>query len=55
MSRTNWRFPRRKERREQAAIRQAEYNALSTGEKIARARSRRGSSKKEITRLEEAA
>lgn len=50
-SRTNWRFPRRKERREQAAVRQAEYDALSTEQKIARAEGRRGNSKKELTRL----
>jgi hypothetical protein len=42
---------RRKERQEQAAIRQAEYDALSTEQKIARAKSRRGNSKKELARL----
>ena len=50
-SRTNWLFPRVKERREQAAIRQEEYDALSTEQKIARARSRRGDSMKELERL----
>lgn len=42
---------RRKERQEQAAIRQAEYDALTTEQKIDRARARRGNSKKELRRL----
>lgn len=42
---------RRAERREQAAIRQAEYDALTKAEKIVRAKSRRGESKKELRRL----
>jgi hypothetical protein len=42
---------RKEEKREQAAIRQAEYDALTTEQKLARARSRRGNSQKEINRL----
>lgn len=42
---------RRKQRREEAAIRQAEYDALTPEQKIARAESRRGNSLKERRRL----
>lgn len=42
---------RRKQRQEEAAIRQAEYSALTTEQKIVRAESRRGNSKKELRRL----
>lgn len=42
----------RKQRNEEAAVRQEEYDALSTEQKIARAKSRRGESKKELRRLE---
>jgi len=38
-------------RQEEAKERQAEYDALSTEQKIARAKSRRGESKKELTKL----
>ncbi len=50
-SRTDWRFPRRKERREQAAIRQTEYDSLTNAQKITRAEGRRGESQKELARL----
>jgi len=40
-----------KERREEAGIRQAEYDALSTEQKIARAEARPGNSLKELRRL----
>jgi hypothetical protein len=52
LSRTDWRFPRRKQRREEAAERQAYHDTLSTEDKIAVAKSRRGNSAKEIARLE---
>jgi hypothetical protein len=42
---------RRKERQEQAAIRQAEYDALTREQKIARVKSRRGNNKRELIRL----
>lgn len=42
---------RKDARREQAAVRQAEYNALSTEDKIARAEARPGNSKRELERL----
>lgn len=42
---------RRKERQEQAAVRQAEYDALSVEQKIARAEGRPGNSEKELRRL----
>jgi hypothetical protein len=42
----------REEKNKAAIQRQAEYNSLTTGEKIKRAKSRRGESKKEIARLE---
>lgn len=42
---------RRAERREQAAIRQEEYDALTKEQKIARAMARRGRSKRELIRL----
>ena len=42
---------RRQKRREEAAIRQAEYDALTPEQKIARAMSRRGRSKRELIRL----
>lgn len=38
-------------KREEAAIRQAEYSALSLDAKIARVKSRRGESKRELTKL----
>lgn len=45
-------FPdRRKQRAEEAAIRQTEYNALSKEERIARAQSRPGNSLRELRRL----
>lgn len=46
------RAPRqRKDRQEQAKIRQAEYDGLSTAKKIARAEARPGNSTKELRRL----
>jgi hypothetical protein len=41
----------RKERREQARARQVAHDKLSTEEKIKKAKSRRGNSKKELARL----
>ena len=41
----------RKQRKEEAAVRQSEYDSLTTDQKIERARSRRGNSKREIERL----
>lgn len=41
----------RKQKREEAEVRQKEYDALTTDQKIARAGSRRGSSEKELKRL----
>jgi hypothetical protein len=38
-------------KREQAAERQAQYDALSTSQKIERALSRRGNSTREVSRL----
>ena len=50
MLRTN--FPdRRTKRKEEAAVRQDYYNALNKDARIARAKSRRGNSKKELRRL----
>ncbi len=51
--RNNWRFPRRKERREEAASRQDFYNSLDLSTKISRAEGRRGESKKELAKLRE--
>ena len=51
MSRVNWQFPRRRERREQAAVRQTEYEALSLNQKLDRCDQRRGESKKERRKL----
>ena len=48
------RVDRRKQRQEEAAIRQAEYDALTIEQRIARAKARRGRSKKELRRLYEA-
>lgn len=42
---------RRKQRAEEAGVRQSEYDSLSVGEKIKRAESRRGESRKELRRL----
>lgn len=42
---------RRKDRQEQASVRQAEYDALTREQKIARAMSRRGNSARELYRL----
>ncbi len=50
-SRTDWLWPRRKARREEAVIRQEEYDALSKDEKIGRALNRRGNSTKELKGL----
>lgn len=41
----------RKNRQQEAVARQKEYDALSTSEKIARAKTRPGNSEKEIGRL----
>ena len=41
----------RAERREEADDRQEEYEALSNSQKLSRAKSRRGESKREINRL----
>ncbi len=49
--RNNWRFPRREERRLQAASREDLYKSLDLSTKISRAESRRGESKKELTKL----
>ena len=54
MKRANQRH-RRQRRREEAEIRQAEYDALTIEQKIARAKGRPGDSRKEIKRLREAA
>ena len=43
--------PRREDRRLRAAIRQAAYETLTNDERVARAESRRGGSKRELTRL----
>ena len=43
----------RKTKQAEADIRQSEYDALTTEQKIARAQSRRGESKKELRRLNE--
>ena len=45
------RSERRKSRQQEAAVRQAEYDALTVEQKIARAQSRRGASKRELERL----
>ena len=42
---------RKQIRKEEAAVRQAEYDALSTVEKVQRAHGRRGNSERELTRL----
>jgi len=42
---------RKQIRKEQAAVRQAEHDKLSTGQKIAKAACRRGVSKREIAQL----
>ena len=39
------------ERRDEANVRQVSYNALTPEQKIARAQSRRGNSKRELIRL----
>jgi len=44
--------PRRDQRRADANLRQTEYDALTTDEKIARTKSRRGNSARELRRLE---
>lgn len=45
-------FPdRRKQRADEAAVRQAEYDALTKEQKIARAESRPGNSLRELRRL----
>ncbi len=51
--RNNWRFPRRKQRREEAASRKDLYDSLDLATKISRAETRRGESKKELTKLRE--
>ena len=51
--RNDWRFPRRAERREEAASRQDFYNSLDLSTKISRAEGRRGESKKELAKLRE--
>lgn len=51
MSRNNWTFPRRKQRKKEAAERQAYYDSLSVGMKLVLCDSRRGESKKERNRL----
>ena len=50
MKREN-RKSRREQRQQEAAIRQEEYDKLSTDDKISRAKARRGNSKKELKRL----
>jgi len=49
--RNDWRWPRRKERREEAVSRQASYDSLDLATKISRAESRRGESTKELAKL----
>lgn len=49
--RNNWRWPRRKERREEAVLRQDYYNTLPLSIKISRAEGHRGESKKELAKL----
>ena len=49
--RNNWRWPRRKERQEEAILRQASYDTLPLLTKISRAEGRRGESKKELAKL----
>lgn len=39
------------EKQEQAAVRQAEYNALTLEQKIAQCRNRRGENRRELKRL----
>ena len=51
MSRTDWKFPRRKQRRAEAIERQKYYDGLTMTLKIAQCVSRRGNSKKELARL----
>lgn len=51
MSRTDWRFTRRKERRAEAIERQTYYDGLTMVEKMAQCVIRRGESKKELARL----
>ena len=50
MSRMNNRF-RRDQRREEAGVRQEQYEELTLEQKIARAESRGGNSEKELIRL----
>ena len=45
---------RKQQRREEGAIRQAEHDALTLEQKLAKAKSRPGNSKREITKLEAA-
>lgn len=49
--RNNWRWPRREERRSEAASRQALYDTLPLSIKISRAEHNRGESKKELAKL----
>jgi len=51
VSRTNWTFPRRKERQEESVERQEYYDSLTVAQKITVVESRRGNSKKELKRL----
>ena len=41
----------KQQKREEAVIRQKEYDALSTEQKVARAKAARGNSKKQLTKL----
>lgn len=50
-SRTNWLFPRRKQRQEEAIERQEYYDSLLITERITIAINRRGNSKKELKKL----
>jgi len=51
MSRTDWRFPRRKERKAEAKERQEYCNSLNIEQRITVAEDRRGDSKKELIKL----
>jgi Spy/CpxP family protein refolding chaperone len=42
---------RRKQRREEAEVRQAEYDALTPEQKVARVKTRPGNNKRELIRL----
>ena len=55
MSRTNWRFPRRKQRRIEAAERQTYYDGLTAVDKIASAVSSPGNSRRQFKRFADAA